>query len=206
MEPAVHGAEVDERPRTQAGVGDLALLHDVTRRLERFGTSRELAMLAVQHAPGGQEVDQLGGVAVRIDQRHGLGQTFERLLPFALRSVGRREVPQQSGPLGALRLLRQSGRGFLPHAGPIAALDSGLRCESVEHAALRARERLVADEIVEAPPEACRDYLQGAKGRTHQTRFDLTDEALGELVACELRLAHTKLSASGTNPFAEGHW
>jgi hypothetical protein len=75
----------------------------------------------------------------------------------------------------------------------------------MEHAALRARQGLVADEVVEASPEACSDYLQRAKRRTHETGFDLTDEALCEFVTRKLRLAHTKLAASGTDPLAQGH-
>src|SRR5213594_2879301 len=45
MKSAVDGAEVDERPRAESRVGDLALLHDVARRLKRFGARRELAVL-----------------------------------------------------------------------------------------------------------------------------------------------------------------
>jgi len=73
----------------------------------------------------------------------------------------------------------------------------------MENATLGAREGLVADEVVEASPEACSDYLQGAKRGTHETGFDLTDEALGKLVAGKLRLAHAQRVASGTDPLAQ---
>ena len=66
-------------------------------------------MLDVMRAACGQQVGQLGRVAVRVDQRHGFGETFERLFPLAFRSVGGGEVPQQRGALGPLRLLRESG-------------------------------------------------------------------------------------------------
>jgi len=59
----------------------------------------------------------------------------------------------------------------------------------MENAPLRTRERLVADEVVEASAEPGGDDLQGAEGRTDEARLHLTDKALGKLVAGKLRLA-----------------
>src|SRR5438034_311061 len=107
VEPAVDGAEMDERPRAETRVGDLALLHDVARGLERFGAGRELAVLHVQHTAGVEQLSELGGVAVRIDKRHRLGQPFERLLSFPFGSIGRGEVAEKRGALAGLRLQGQ---------------------------------------------------------------------------------------------------
>ena len=54
VEAAVHRAEVNERPRAEARIGDLALLHDVARGLERLGARRELPVLHIEHAARGQ--------------------------------------------------------------------------------------------------------------------------------------------------------
>ena len=98
---------MDERPRAETRVGDLALLHDVARGLERFGAGRELAVLHVQHTAGVEQLSELGGVAVRIDKRHRLGQPFERLLSFPFGSIGRGEVAEKGGALAGLRLQGQ---------------------------------------------------------------------------------------------------
>jgi hypothetical protein len=150
-------------------------------------------------------VRQLGGIGVRVDERHRFGQTFERLLPLALPGVSRGEIAEQRGSFGTLRLLPEGRSGLVSGGAPIAALDRGLSRKTMENATLGAGERLVADEVVEASPEACSDYLQGAKRGTHETGFDLTDEAFRELVTGKLGLAHAKLAASGANPFAQGH-
>jgi hypothetical protein len=75
----------------------------------------------------------------------------------------------------------------------------------MENAALCACKGLVADEVVKASPEPRGDDLERAKGGTNKTGLHLTDEALGQLLARKLCLAHTKLAASGANPLAQGH-
>src|SRR6266550_7436010 len=132
---------------------------------------------------------ELGRVAVRVDEGHRLGEVFERLLSFAFCRISGRQIPEERGPLAPLRLERQRGRGLPTDRSPLAAFDRGLRREAVEHTTLRARQRLVADEVVEASAEPGGDDLQGAEGRTDKARLHLTDKALGELVAGKLRLA-----------------
>jgi hypothetical protein len=73
----------------------------------------------------------------------------------------------------------------------------------MEDAAFRTSEGLVPDEVVEAPSKPCCDYLQRAKGGTHEARLDLTDETFGQLIARQLCLAHTELSTSGADPLAQ---
>src|SRR5207237_8618390 len=59
VEPAVDSAEMDERSRAKTRVGDLALLHDVARGLERLSAGGELTMLDVQDATRMQQMGKL---------------------------------------------------------------------------------------------------------------------------------------------------
>src|SRR2546430_904440 len=179
MEPAVHGAEVNERPRAKAGVRNFALLHQVAGRLERLGARGKLAVLDVQDASGVQQLGKLGGIAVRVDKGHRFAQTFERLLSLALRRVGRSEETQQRGALGGRGLLGEGGRGLVTDGPPIAALEGGLGRETMEQPTFRAGQGLVADEVIEASPEPRGDDLEGAEGGTNQPGLHLTNEALG---------------------------
>ena len=179
MEPAVHGAEVNERPRAEAGVRNFALLHQVAGRLERLGARGKLAVLDVQDASGVQQLGKLGGIAVRVDKGHRFAQTFERLLSLALRRVGRSEETQQRGALGGRGLLGEGGRGLVTDGPPIAALEGGLGRETMEQPTFRAGQRLVADEVIEASPEPRGDDLERAEGGTNQPGLHLTNEALG---------------------------
>ena len=196
---------MDECPGAQARVGNLALLHDIARCLERFGARGELPVLDVEHPARGEQMRQLCGVAVRIDQSHGFGETFERLFPLSFGGIRGGEIPEERGPLRALRLLPEGSRGLVPDSGPVVPLRCGLRRQTVENATFRARDGLVADEIVEASAKACRDDLQRAKRGTNEAGFDLTDEALGKFVAGKLRLAHAQRVASGADALAQSH-
>ena len=132
---------------------------------------------------------ELGGIAIRVDQRRGLRQTLERLFPLAFGAVRGGQVAEQRGALGALRLLRQRGRGLVPYGDPVPALDRGLSRETVKGAALRTGQRLVANEVVEASPQARGDHLKRAEGGSNEAGLDLTNEALGQFVARKLGLA-----------------
>src|SRR5438477_8402570 len=148
---------------------------------------------------------ELRRVAVRVDQGHGLGESFERLFSLAFCRIRRRQVAEERGPLAPLRLQRQRGRGLPTDRSPLAAFYRGLRREAVEDATLRARQRLVADEVVEASAEPGGNDLQGAEGRTNEARLHLTNKALGQLVAGKLRLAQSQGVSSGADPLAQGH-
>ncbi|HYR95055.1 MAG TPA: hypothetical protein VEP48_12710 [Methylomirabilota bacterium] len=76
--------------------------------------------------------------------------------------------------------------------------------QTMENATLRTGKGFIADEVIEASPQARGDDLKGAKGGTNQAGFNLTDEALGQLVTRELRLTHTERVARGADPLAQG--
>ena len=82
-------------------------------------------------------------------------------------------------------------------------LDGGLGREAVERQSLHRGEGLVAEEVIEAPAQAVRHDLKRTHRRSDQAGFHLTDEALGQLSASQLRLAHSELSARSSYTFPE---
>ena len=137
VEPTVDGAEMNECSGAKARVGDLALLHDVARRLERLGAGRKLTVLDIEDSAGVEQMGELRGVAVRVDQAHRLGEPLESLLPFVLSGVSRREISQQRGALATLSLQGQGRCGLVTDRAPIPAFDRGLGGKAMEHATLR---------------------------------------------------------------------
>jgi hypothetical protein len=73
---------------------------------------------------------------------------------------------------------------------------------------LPSSERLVADEVVERLSETTRDQLKRADRWADESGLELADEALGELLAGDLRLAQPKLAACRTHALTErgGHF
>src|SRR5438034_3333184 len=140
---------MNECSGAKARVGDVALLHDVARRLERLGAGRKLTVLDIEDSAGVEQMGELRGVAVRVDQAHRLGEPLESLLPFVLSGVSRREISQQRGALATLSLQGQGRCGLVTDRAPIPAFDRGLGRKATEHATPRSGKRLVADEVVE---------------------------------------------------------
>ena len=81
--------------------------------------------------------------------------------------------------LAWLRSLAEPARDLGADRVPIMPLDCGLGREAVERQSLHRGEWLVAEEVVEAPPQAVRDDLERTHRRSDQAGFHLTDEALG---------------------------
>src|SRR5207245_8920963 len=111
--------------------------------------------------------------------------------------AGARAEPQHPSTIPSGQRGREGCRRLATDERPVATLDRGFRGEPVEADPFGRRKRLVTDEVIEGTSETGGDDLQGPNRWSNQPGFDLADEALGELLARELRLAHPELVTCG---------
>src|SRR5947207_14619944 len=93
----------------------------------------------------------------------------------------------------------------MTHRAPIAPFHRGMRMKLMDNSMCSIGKTYYANEVVEASENTKSDNLERAKRWADEARLDLTDEALGQLVAGKLRLAHAQGVSSGAYPLAQGH-
>ena len=150
-----------------------------------------------------QDGGNVRGVGDRIEERERVADVLEGALGLILRELGLREDPQEFAALGPRRAVSERDVDLGAHRAPVRPLGGGFGSDAVEVDPLGSAERLIADEVLDPPPQASGDDLQRPKRRAHEARLDLANEALGKLLARKLRLTHTQLAASGAHTLAE---
>ena len=203
VEAAIHGAERDEDARAKARVVDLVTLHRVAGLLEGLRRCEVLAQLAVGDAPQVLEPRHLGRVVRGVDQRERFVDAVERGLSRRHGQLRLREQAQEGRAVAFAGNALEAGCDLGAHDVPVVALGRGLRGQAMEREALFGRERRIAEEVIEALGESGGDDLEGAHRGPDKTGLDLRDEPLGELLAGELRLAHTALAAGASYALPE---
>ena len=173
-------------------------LHRVASRLERLGGCDVLTDLSVGDATQVQQVRDLAGVCRRVDERQRFADAVERHLTITGVHLRLGQETQERRALAFLGLGRERGRHLVAHDGPVAPLGGGLRGQAMENKAFRGRERLVTEEVVEALTEPRSEDLERTNGWSDQTGLDLADKAFGELLTCQLGLAHATLASRFT--------
>src|SRR6185503_3070800 len=171
--------------------------------LQRLGGDHVLAQLAVRDAAEVLQAGDFGRVDSDIHQREGFVDPIKCWLALRGRELGLREEAQQRGTRAFRGRAPEAGLDLGTHDLPVVALRSSLCREEVEGEALLGREGRVTEEVVEALAETGGDDLERPDRRTDQTGLDLRDEALGELLARKLGLAHPALTARASDTFSE---
>ena len=177
-------------------------LHRVARLLERLGGGEVLVQLAIGDAAQMLQMRDLGRVDRHIEERKRLVDAIEGGLAKRPGEIHLCEKAQQRRALALRRRALEARSDLGAHGVPIVTLGRGFRGETVEGEAFLGREGNVSEEVVEALAEAGGDDLEGADRWPHQARFDLRDEALRELLARQLRLAHAALAPGAPNAFS----
>ncbi len=178
-------------------------LHRVAGLLEGLGRGQVLVQLAVGDTAQVLKPGDLGGVGRRVEEREGFVDAIERRLALRRREIGLCEQSQQSGALALRWDALEPCADLVTHDLPVVPLGRSFRGEAVEGEALFGRKRDVAEEVVEALTEAGSDDLKRPHRRTDEVGLHLGDEALGQLLAGKLCLAHSALAAGAANALPE---
>ena len=175
----------------------------VAGRLERLDRGAQLPVAEIRLPAKLQQPSDLGGVGGGVDEPQRLPHVIEDRLRVTSRKIGHGDEAQKHRALAWRDRRGEGGGGFPSDDRPVTPFRRGFRGKAVKAQTLRGRERLVADEVIEGAAEPGRDDLERTYRRTDESGLDLTNEALGKLLARELGLAHAELPASGAHALAE---
>ena len=171
--------------------------------LERFTRGEVLIQLAVGHAAQVLQAGELGRVDRNVDEGKRFVDAIERGFALLGRQFSLRQQAKQRGALSLLRDTLESGVHLGANDVPVLPFRGCLGREPMEREAFLGRERRVAQEVVQALRKTGCDDLERTDRWSDQSRLDLGDEPLGELLPGQLRLTHPALAAGGPNAFSK---